>query len=107
MSPEIRWVVKHGHRRVGRFVVVHLVAAQSEPQSISRVCVIVGRNVGNAVVRNRVRRRLREASRELLRQRPMGMDIVIRAKPAAADALFRDFVTDIAQCVSRRERESR
>ena len=52
----------------------------------SRFGYAVGKRVGNAVIRNRVKRRLREAVRSL---RPTaGWDVVIVARPQAAAADF-------------------
>ncbi|NIU05075.1 MAG: ribonuclease P protein component, partial [Gammaproteobacteria bacterium] len=45
-----------------------------------------GRSVGNAVVRNAVRRRLRHLIRDRLARLPAGTDVVVRALPAAATA---------------------
>lgn len=57
----------------------------------ARLGFTVTRKVGNAVVRNRTRRRLKEAARLLLRERPVtGVDLVLigrdgtRARPFAA-----------------------
>jgi len=47
---------------------------------------IVAKNVGNAVKRNVVRRRLKAASFDLLSTVEPGTDIVVRALPAARDA---------------------
>lgn len=55
---------------------------------------VVSRKVGNAVVRNRVRRRIREATRRVVRQWPL-LDVVIVATPAAANASFQDIWSDI------------
>lgn len=53
---------------------------------VSRFGFAVGKRVGNAVARNLVKRRLREATRAL---RPAdGWDVVIVARPAAATADF-------------------
>lgn len=49
-----------------------------------RVGFSVSKRVGGAVVRNRVKRRLREAVRVRLTSLPPGWDIVISARPAAA-----------------------
>lgn len=56
-----------------------------------RVGIVVSRKVGNAVIRNRVRRRLREALRATLRERPsrqepLAADLVVIARPEAAEA---------------------
>ena len=53
-----------------------------------RVGIVVSKKVGNAVVRNRVRRRLREALRALTDEGKVSraIDLVVIARPVAADA---------------------
>lgn len=51
---------------------------------------VVGRKVGNAVVRNRVRRRLREQMRTRLPRVPRGGLVIVRALPPAATASSAD-----------------
>jgi ribonuclease P protein component len=63
-----------------------LYAAVSDDSRPSRFGFIVSKAVGNAVVRNLVKRRLREAGAETLRDRPTGLDVVVRALPSAASA---------------------
>jgi ribonuclease P protein component len=100
-----------GGRRVGRgAVVVHLtlpaVPGQpdlSEParsdveqaSASSRAGFVVSKAVGNAVVRNRVRRRLRHLVRERLTELPAGSTLVVRALPAAADAPYARLAGDL------------
>ena len=50
----------------------------------TQVGFVVSKAVGNAVIRNRVKRRLRHQVRELLVTAPQGMTVVVRALPAAA-----------------------
>jgi len=54
----------------------------------TRVAVIAGRKVGGAVIRNRTKRRLREAVRALLSEIGPGWDIVIVARKAGAEASY-------------------
>ncbi len=51
-----------------------------------RVGFVVSKAVGNAVVRNRTKRRLRASVASRLDGIPEGLDVVIRANPAAAGA---------------------
>lgn len=78
---DFRAVFAAGVRAGSRTVVVHL-KATPEPPGVTRVGFVVSKAVGNAVVRNRVKRRLRHATRNL--EVPGGADVVVRALPAAA-----------------------
>ena len=51
--------------------------------------------VGNAVVRNKVRRRLRHLVRPRLAELPDGALLVVRALPASASASFQTLGTDL------------
>ena len=51
-----------------------------------RVGLVVSKAVGNAVTRNRVKRRLRHLARAELGRTPSGTDVVVRALPGAATA---------------------
>lgn len=53
-----------------------------------RVGFAVSRRLGNAVVRNRVKRRLRELVRSVDGDGLSGQDVVIVARPPAADASY-------------------
>jgi ribonuclease P protein component len=56
------------------------------PSAGARAGFVVGRSVGNSVVRHRVTRRLRAVVRDELHRLPAGADLVVRARPEAADA---------------------
>jgi ribonuclease P protein component len=66
--------------------VVVAAARSDETPGHARAAVVAGRRVGPAVVRNRVKRRLRAIVRDELPQLPGGTLLVVRALPGAAAA---------------------
>ena len=62
---------------------------------------IVSKAVGNAVVRNRVRRRLKAVAINLLDSLPAGSDVVVRALPASAQASWVTLNTEISDVVNK------
>lgn len=78
---------------------MHLVRlAEGSPTTIGFV---VSRAVGNAVVRNLVKRRLRAASREFLIANPYGWQLVVRAKPSADSVDYARMKSDLDLAVER------
>jgi ribonuclease P protein component len=67
----------------------------------AKVGFIVSRAVGSAVVRNRVKRRLRELMRGRLASLPGGCLLVLRAHPAAASASQADLAADLDLVIGR------
>ncbi|MDP9798493.1 ribonuclease P protein component [Catenuloplanes nepalensis] len=61
----------------------------------ARAGFVVSKAVGNAVVRNRVRRRLRHLVRERLAALPGGATLVVRAQPGAARATYPQLGLDL------------
>ena len=59
----------------------------------TRIGITVSSRVGNAVVRNKVRRRLREALRARLDRLAAGNDILLIVRPAAARAKWEELNT--------------
>jgi ribonuclease P protein component len=65
-----------------------LIVLQSAPNGLdySRAGVLAGRSIGNAVRRNREKRRMREAIRPLMNQIAPGYDLLFIARRALNDA---------------------
>jgi ribonuclease P protein component len=75
--------------------------APNDPAS-SRAGFIVSRAVGNAVRRNRVKRRLRHLAAATLPSVPFGVDVVVRALPPATTTdLASDFRAAFGTCIDR------
>lgn len=60
-----------------------------------RVGFAVSRQVRGAVARNRVRRRIREAYRQIRPQMPVDVAVILIARPSAATRAFPDLVEDL------------
>jgi ribonuclease P protein component len=67
----------------------------------AKVGFVVSRAVGSAVVRNRVKRRLRELMRGRLASLPRGCLLVVRAYPAAAGVRQADMAADLDLVIGR------
>ena len=89
-----------GRRSGSRLVVVHVRASQPTVPWC-RVGFVVSKAVGNAVTRNRVKRRLRAVASDLLPGLPAGYDVVVRANPAAAEATYAELQADVARGLQR------
>jgi ribonuclease P protein component len=75
------------------------VRSVANEQPLTRFAFAISKRVGNAVTRNRVKRRLREVLR--LSALTEGHDIVIVARPAAAEADFQDLKTELTLLLKR------
>ena len=75
--------MRGGHRISGQAAVLYL--KRDESLIHARFGFVVSKQVGGAVTRNLVKRRLRAIARELLQNSPNGYDLVIRALPPAAE----------------------
>ena len=67
----------------------------------SRVGFVVSKAVGNAVVRNRVKRRLRHLALARLPLLPAGARLVVRALPPAAAAAYADLGVELDRCLGK------
>lgn len=93
-SPEFDRVYRQGVAYRGELFSVHTFPNDLET---ARLGLSVSKKVGNAVTRNAVRRRLREAFYALLPGIPEQVDLVISARPAAAEASFEDLKAELAR----------
>lgn len=86
-SRDFEAVYRHGTSVSSRYLVLHSFPRTEEPDAPPRLGLAVPKAVGSAVVRNRVKRLLREAWRGLLHEVPPGHDYVLSARPGIAEPL--------------------
>nr|WP_220789975.1 ribonuclease P protein component [Gluconacetobacter tumulisoli] len=79
-----------------------LQALGREDSDPARVGFTVTKKVGNAVVRNRARRRLREAVRAVEREEPLlGVDLVLIGRGGTGDRAFAALVGDLRRALRK------
>ena len=100
--------VRRGARSGRDSLVVHLAGDPTDDGDVV-VGFVVSKAVGNAVVRNRVKRRLRAVVSHRIDQLPEGGRLVVRALPRSAgfdsEALARDFDSALAGARRRLEQQ--
>ena len=93
---DYRRLVRSGRKARGSLVLAY--GSRSASDAPLRMGVIVARSVGNAVVRNRVRRRVKAVGWSLAHD-VHGLDVVLRATPRAAEAEFAAIETEVRRVV--------
>lgn len=96
-SPEFEKVYRSGISYRGKLFSVHAFPNDSDT---ARLGLSVSKKVGNAIVRNKVRRRLKEIFRERS-QEIKGLDIVISARPPASEANFGELCEEFERSLRR------
>jgi ribonuclease P protein component len=86
-ASEYERVKRDGFSRRGKLLIANVVSVKNSGPC--RVGLVTSRRIGGAVVRNRVRRRLREIVRRHQHKLREGFWIVLVARPDAADASYR------------------
>ena len=79
-----------------------LQALRRDDDAPARLGFTVTKKVGNSVVRNRTKRRLREAARLLLRERPLtGVDLVLIGRDSTRGRPFALLMDDLERALHR------
>ena len=93
-----------GGVRAGRRTLVVHIALTGDAERMAGFA--VSKAVGGAVVRNRVKRRLRALMGDRLELLPAGARVVVRALPPAADADFATLAGDLDHAMASASRKA-
>jgi ribonuclease P protein component len=97
-SRDFTRIRRFGRSSGSRLIVLYVLPSQSRD---IRVGFSVSKRVGKATVRNHVKRMMREAVRHKLEEIRPGQDLVFIARPAAAEANYRQIVDAVVQLLQR------
>jgi ribonuclease P protein component len=102
---EFQRCYREGRREHGVAAVLHAAPSADGAAASPRLGITASRKVGSAVVRNRIRRWVREAFRRSPgRERLAGLDLVVHLKPEAAHLTHRQVSEDVERLLRRIER---
>ncbi|AOX45925.1 MULTISPECIES: ribonuclease P protein component [unclassified Microbacterium] len=97
---DYKTTVRRGSRCAGAHTVTYV--GSSAESGSPRFGFIVSRQVGSAVTRNTIRRRLKAVCAEALPSINGGASIVIRALPSAATVDYATLRADVVRCLQRK-----
>ncbi|HEV7848831.1 MAG TPA: ribonuclease P protein component [Mycetocola sp.] len=98
-ADDYKRVVRRGRRMSGANSVTYQL--MNPNGGTPRFGFIVAKSVGNAVVRNRVRRRLKAVAYSIAPGLPDGVETVFRALPPSATADFAQLAAEVERSASR------
>ena len=96
---DFRKVYKHGKSFANRYLVMYILENKSDS---SRIGISVSKKVGNAITRNKIRRRIKEAYRLNIDENVKnGYDIIFIARVSCNEAEYKDIDKDINHLVKK------
>lgn len=96
---EFQRVYAHGIKVAGRFLVLFFMRGE---ESVCRLGITATRRIGNAVVRNRARRRIRElVRRDHEAVAGLDGDLVVNVRRGVVEVAWPELEEDFARCVGR------
>ena len=93
---EFKRLYRRGKSEAGPFVVVYCL---KNGKDINRLGITTGAKLGKAVVRNRIRRRIKEAYRLSENRMRRAYDIVVVARGRSVSANYHQIESDLHRCL--------
>ena len=100
-SAEIGLVRQRGQRWQHPLMVLFVYTQPQPTSSVSRFAIAVGRHIGKAARRNKVKRRLREVLRHHLHKLAPGYDCLVVARSGAVEANYGELESALLQLLGR------
>ncbi|MCA9383069.1 ribonuclease P protein component [Candidatus Dojkabacteria bacterium] len=98
-NPEYKRIYKAGNKFYSKYFTV--IIADSPQDSVIRFGIVASKKVGNAVVRNKLKRQAREILKQYLTDEFQNKEIVIILKAEAAEANFQELQTEITNILNK------
>lgn len=98
-NKEFQAIFKKGKSFANRQLVIYYIKKQE--QNHFRVGLSVGKKIGNAVTRNRIKRYLRQAFHELEKELLPGYDMIIIARQPTKQMEFKEVKSSLIHLLSR------
>ncbi len=103
-SSEFLRCYRRGSRRRGSLLRIHFHSNHdiTDDESVARLGITASRKVGNAVVRHRLKRRVREIFRRWDRRSDLaGLDLVVHLEPSAGKTSFSEFRRELEKLLAQ------
>jgi ribonuclease P protein component len=95
-SNEFRHVFSTGNKKTGKYILVYMMPGQQED---NRLGIVIKKEIGNAVQRNKIKRILREIWRNSCNKLIIGYDVVILVRKKIIYARFSEVETELVKLI--------